>query len=140
MFCSKEDVIIALTKSMNISNAKGVATVIANVLSDYEREMIIKSIAGIQPVAKYKVGDKLWAKMNSLYTWRFNIENCREKGIVFKDCLEVTIESIDLYKLAMYKVKYLCYKDDGSDITEEIDIGEVAFLEPEEYPEPDWTN
>lgn len=67
-------------------------------------EQLFKSFSGIYPQAYYKEGDKVWAKISSLYSWRIKQEHNKDR--IHKGLFIVEIIEVDLQRQKPYKVKY----------------------------------
>jgi len=80
-------------------------------------DQLIKSFMGIEPKALFNVGDKVWVNIKHLPNWRMNLEVMKEKGMIFKDCVECNILEIDLYTSSPLRVEYALIESDNTEST-----------------------
>lgn len=117
---SGADVRKILIKQFNSPHAEVIVDAIfANVKDeDHFVSLLVNILNGNYPRVDYKVGQEVWIDKHALSLWRISEEKMEEAGMIFKDHIKGTIESIDLYNKYGIKVNYSCLDKLGQTTTE----------------------
>lgn len=98
----------AFKKMFKDECADDMSKVIFGVLKDnpYGLEMIYKASLGIMPKPKYKVGDEVLVNQYSLDSWKFNIDEMRNRGYAIESNVKVKIVEVNIFNKEQYAVSY----------------------------------
>ena len=99
-------------------------------------ETILKTVMGIKPKTKYKVGDVISIKSHSVGSWRFDDTEMESRGYTSNGYLKATIENINVYSIEPYTVSYNYWnKDNQRDASDNYSLSEYNIVGlAEEYP------
>ena len=108
----------AFKKMFKDECADDMSRVILGVLEEnpYGLEMIFKASLGIMPKAKYKVGDEVLVNHYSLDSWKFNIDEMRDKGFAIENNVKVKIVDVNMFNKEQYAVSYKYWSSTDKEI------------------------
>tara|TARA_Y100000389_G_C17442968_1_gene509810 strand:+ start:906 stop:1352 length:447 start_codon:yes stop_codon:yes gene_type:complete len=134
-----QEVVVELMKKVFKEEYKeNMSEVLVSVLHNntHALETILKATMGIIPKTKYKVGDIISINCNSVASWRFDETEMESRGYTSNGHLKVTIESINVYSIEPYTVRYNYWsKDEQRDVSDTYNLNEYSVIGlAEEYP------
>lgn len=136
---SVESIRDALRKLIVSGHSQLITDVIIGNLESTEvgLDQLYQSLSGVRVKFKYKVGDNVLAKPDSLYSWKFDINAMQETGQIIHGRVKAVIVEVDPYSKLPYGLQYTCVKSVSgvSGSTEQSSVDEDKICLEEEWPE-----
>ena len=121
---------------------KLIAETIVDALENSEMGLyhLVRALLGKRFVPKYKPLDKVLVKADQIATWRYNLDEMKSKDLIIKDYLEAQVVSVNVYKRAMYEIRYTCILTTSHEFAEDSYHVEEKYLMDIPFDMPDGNN
>ena len=99
--------------------------------TDMGIECVYKSFLGINRKFDYKIGQEVWVKLDTLPSWRMNLDKMKEEKRIFQEQIRASIIEIFPVSRNCYRIEYEYLDKEDKEVKDQSQISEY-YVNPVE--------